>query len=432
MSVSRYSIAAILALALALTACGGDAHRDGRIELVLWKHQAGDVEEAAGQEAIARFNASQTTWHITAQSLPQGGYTQSIVAASLSGQLPCIMTVDQPKVASFVWAGHLRPLDNLIPPAVVAQITPAATGRYQGHLYSVGQFDAALAIFTRRSVLERLGARIPTLDHPWSLAEFDDILKKLKAAKPDGYPLDLATRDVKADWWTYAFSPMLQSFGGDLIDRRTMQRADGVLDGPDAQRFGNWFRSLFARGLVNRREPDDQAFIAGRAPMVYTGNWWAPQYRAAAGDDLLILPPPDFGHGPVIGGGSWQWAISSTCKHPDGAAAFINFLLQPREMAAMADAAGMIPVSKAGAALSRDFRPGGQSRIFFDLMQRFARQRPATPAFSVVSNSFFVAMQNIADGRDPHDALDDATDAIDQTIADNRGYRASAVQEARR
>lgn len=414
----RCGIAAGLALLFSLGGCSDQRRVDGRVDLSLWRHQAGDVEESAGRHAIGRFEASQSNWHITPQSLPQGGYTQSIVAASLAGQLPCLMTVDQPMVASFVQAGHLRPLDDLIPAAMVAQLNPAAQGRYQGHLYSVGQFDAGLAIFTRRSALARIGARIPTLDYPWSLAEFDDILRKLKAIGAYKYPLDLATRDPKADWWTYAFTPMLQSFGGDLVDRATMRNADGALNGPAAQRFGTWFQSLFVRGLVDRREPDDRAFVTGRAAIAYTGNWWAPDYRKAAGDDLLILPPPDFGRGTVIGGGSWQWAISSTCAHPNGAAAFLRFLLRPDEIARMADDAGMIPVSEAGAALSTDFRRGGKSRAFFDLMQRFARQRPATPAFSAISNSFFFALQNIADGKDPHDALDDATDAVDQAIAD--------------
>lgn len=421
MAARRSSVIGLVSLSLLLCACGKD-HRSNRIELTLWKHQAGDVEEAAGKLAVARFNASQSKWRITEQTLPQGGYTQSIVAASLAGRLPCLMTVDQPMVASFVWAGHLRPIDGLVSQAELTQVEAAAVGRYSGHLYSVGQFDAALAIFTRRSALKRIGARIPTLDHPWSLEEFDDILAKLKATGQYKYPLDLATRDPKADWWTYAFSPILQSFGGDLIDRSSMRSAEGVLNGPAALRFGQWFQSLFTRGFVDRREPDDRAFIAGRAAMVYTGSWWAPDYRTAAGDDLLILPPPDFGQGPVIGGGSWQWGISRTCSHADGAAAFISFLLKPSEVAKMADAAGMVPVTEAGAALSSDFRTGGKSRIFFELMRRFARQRPATPAFSVISNNFFFALQNIADGKNPQDALDDATDAIDQAIDDNGGY----------
>ena len=427
----RLLMLGMIGLVAPLCGCLPARAPDGRVELALWKHQVGDAEEAANKALIDRFNASQTRWHVTAQSLPQGGYAQSIVAASLAGQLPCIMTVDQPMVASFVWAGHLRPIDDLVPKRTLDQVAPAATGRFRGRIYSVGQFDAALAIFARKSALRRVGARLPTLDRPWSLSEFDGILQRLKARSPDRYPLDLATRDTKADWWTYAFSPMLEGFGGDLIDRRTMTSADGVLNGPGALSFGRWFRSLFARGFVNRREPDENAFVDGRASLAYTGNWWAPTYRAAAGDDLAILPPPDFGHGPVIGGGSWQWAVSRTCAHPEGAGAFLRFLLQPREVATMADAAGMVPVTDAGAALSTDFRPGGRSRIFFDLMRRYARQRPATPAFSMISNNFFIAARDIMDGKDAHDAFDDAVNSIDQSIADNDGYRAPAPRTAR-
>ena len=428
----RILVLGMTGLAASLCGCLPARAPNGRTELTLWKHQVGDAEEAGNKALIDRFNASQNRWHVTAQSLPQGGYAQSIVAASLAGQLPCIMTVDQPMVASFVWADHLRPIDDLVPKSMLDRVAPAATGHFRGRIYSVGQFEAALAIFTRKSALRRIGARVPTLDHPWTLPEFDAILQRLKSTSPDTYPLDLATRDTKADWWTYAFSPMLEGFGGDLIDRRTMTSADGVLNGQGALSFGHWFRSLFARGFVNRREPDDNAFVTGRAAMAYTGNWWAPAYRAAAGDDLTILPPPDFGHGPVIGGGSWQWAVSSGCAHPEGAGAFLRFLLQPREIATMADAAGMVPVTDAGAELSTDFRPGGRSRTFFDLMRRFARQRPATPAFSIVSNNFFVAMRDIMDGEDPHDALDDAVGSIDQSIADNGGYRSRANGAAQR
>lgn len=413
----------IAAVAGLLASCGNPRAATGRVEVTLWKQQAGVDEEAATKAAIARFNASQSHWVIKAQSIPQGGYTESIVAASLAGQLPCLLAVDQPMVARFAWAGFIRPIDGLVPAGTLNQITPGGKGVYQGHVYSAGQFDAALALYTRQSALQRIGARIPTIQSPWSKAEFDQILHKLKATGQYRYPLDLETRDTKSDWWTYAFSPMLQSFGGDLIDRQTMTSADGVLNGPAAIQFGTWFQSLFSQGLVDRREPDENAFVDGRAAMVYTGNWWAPDYRRKYGGDLLILPPPDFGHGPVIGAGSWQWSVSPTCKQADGAAAFLRFMLEPQEIAAISNAAGMVPVTEAGAALSRDFRPGGQSRIFYELMQHFARSRPATPAFPAISNDFFAAMKNIMDGENPQDALDDAVDEIDQSIADNDDYR---------
>jgi multiple sugar transport system substrate-binding protein len=416
--------AAILLGAL-LAGCGPRAAGDGRIDLVLWKNQAGLAEDAQTAAQIDQFNAAQGRWRIVAQTLPQKGYDQSVAAAALAGQMPCILAVDSPMVASYAWAGHLRPLDGYVDPARLGAVSPFAVGRFAGKTYAVGQFDAALALFTRRSILARTHTRIPTLDHPWSQAEFQTLLDRLKASGAYRYPLDLGTRDDKASWWTYAFSPMLQSFGGALIDPRGMTSAQGVLNGAAAQRFGGWFQALFAQGLVNRQEPDDEAFLTGRAAVAYTGDWSAPEYRRLAGADLLILPPPDFGHGVVIGGGSWQWAIARTCAHPEGAGAFIDFLLQDRQIAAISDATGNVPVTEGGAAVSRDFSRGGKSRVFFDLMRRFARQRPATPAFSVVSNAYTFALRDIMDGKPVQDALDDAVDDIDQAIADHRGYRAA-------
>ena len=424
--MSRLSRLVSMALALVVAGCAPAGKLDQRTSVTLWKNQAGLIEEAEVTALIGQFNASQSKWRIAAQSLPQGGYDQSLVAASLAGQMPCILAVDSPMVASYAWAGHIRPLDGLVSEQTLAQVSPAAIGSYRGRIYAVGQFDAALAIFTKRSILAAMRTRVPTLDTPWTLSEFDTLLERLKASGKYRYPLDLATRDDKPSWWTYAFSPMLQSFGGDLIDRRTMTSAEGSLNGPAAQHFAAWFQNLFAKGLVNRQEPDENAFVNGRAALVYTGGWWAPEYRKYAGNDLLILPPPDFGHGVVIGGGSWQWAIGRTCQSPQAAGAFIQFMLQPKQMAAMSDATGSIPVTEAGAAASRDFAPGKPSRIFYDLMRRFARSRPQTPAFPVIASAFTSAMRDIMDGKNVHDALDDAVDDINGTIADNHDFASAS------
>jgi len=415
--------------ALVLVACGNQPSDDERAVIRLWKHQPGPAEETATYAAIERFNNSQDKWRIDAQSLPQNAYTESMMAASMADNLPCLMAVDQPMMPSFVWAGHLRPLNGLVDPGTFAGVTPIAIGRYDGETYSIGQFDAALAIFARRSALEAVGARIPTIRSPWTREEFDKLLFDLKASGRYVYPLDLQTRDVKADWWTYAFTPILQSFGGDLIDRERMISAEGVLNGSVAVEFADWFQGLFENGYVNRTEPDERAFQKGRAALSYNGNWWALDYAEAVGDDLLILPPPDFGDGPVIGGGSWQWAISSTCAYPEGAAAFIEFLMTPGEVAAIADAAGMIPVTKDAALLTEKFGPEGEWRIFYEMMTRFARARPATPAFAALSNAWLRAMRDVMNGKNVRDALDDAVDDIDAVIEDNNGFGRSLKNE---
>lgn len=420
--ILRLSIGTLLA---STASCTDKPGAGGRV-LHVWQHQTGPEEAAANQQMIARFAAGRHNFVVDAQTIPQGSYPQSIMAAAMAGRLPCVLTVDSPMVPAFVWAGHIRPLDTLIDRQAFASIAPPALGQYQGHIYSVGQFDAALAIFTRRSTLAQIHARIPTLAQPWTRAEFDDVLRKLKATGRWQVPLDLGTREPNPNWWTYAYSPMLQSFGGDLIDRKTNRTADGVINGAPARAWAAWFHALFANEWARRLEPDDQSLMRGRVALAYTGNWRAPDLEKAFGNDLLILPPPDFGHGVAIGGGSWQWAVSSTCTQPAQAAAFIRHLISTPEIAAMATAAGMIPATEAAAQRTQRFRKGGDWRVFYDMSRAFARPRPATPAFTAISNAWYHAARDIMDGTDPRDALDDAADAIDQSIADNNGYAPAA------
>lgn len=419
---------ACLILLSGLAACGPEQSTTDKIVLRLWQHQTGPEETAANKAMIARFNEANPAVTVDEQSIPQGSYPQSILAAAMARRLPCILTVDSPMVPSFVWAGHIQPLDLLIERSAFDGITPAAVARYDGHIYAVGQFDAALALYTRRSTLKEVGGRIPTIDRPWSRAEFDRLLAALRASGKWQAPLDLGTREPNPNWWTYAYSPMLQSFGGDLIDRRTMRTAEGVLNGAAAQQWAVWFRSLFVEGYVRRQEPDDQSLLNGRVAMSYTGNWRAPDLQSAFGDDLLILPPPDLSRGSVIGGGSWQWAISSSCPHPQHAAAFIRHVISTREIAAMASAAGMVPVTEAAAERTERFRKGGDWRVFFDLSRAFARPRPETPAFPTISTVWYRTARDIMDGADPRDALDDAVDEIDQAIRDNDGYVRRSVR----
>ena len=386
----------------------------------LWRHQAAREETRASLAAVQRFNASQSDWAVSVEQLPQSTYSQAITAAALANRLPCILEVDQPETPNFAWAGHLRRLEPLLG-TVIEPLPETAKGTYREGLYSVGQFDAAVALYARRSALAAINARIPDLDHPWTRAEFDQVLTALKARNPDAYVLDAGIADGAA-WWTYAFLPWLQGFGGALIDRETLLVSEGVLNGDHALEWGIWFQRLFERGYVNPRPPDQKGFSLGRTPLSYAGNWRLNEYQQAWGDDLLILPPPDLGQGVIIGGGSWQWGITTRCEHPEGAAAFLRFLLSDDEVAAISRATGLIPVTTGGAALTLDYRVGGKKRVFYDLAGRFARSRPATPAFPVMSSIFAGAARDIRDGRPVHDVLDDAVDDIQRNIVDNRSY----------
>lgn len=389
-------------------------------ELLVWRHQTGDTEMAASAAIVDRFNRQQARWHVSVEAIPQGAYTQAVTAAAMTGKLPCAMTLDQPLVPNFAWAGHVRPLEGTLRPAGVDELIPGAKTWFKGRLYAVGQFDVALALFARASVLQRMGVRTATMAQPYTAAEFRDILRRLKKAGWR-YPLDINAQ-LGGEWAAYAHSPWLQSAGADLIDRKRYTRAEGVLNSDAALAVLDFYKSIFDERLAPRKPLDDLAFAQGRAVFHFTGSWSAADYRKRFGDDLVAMPVPDFGQGPKIGAGSWQWAISSSCAHPQGAREFIEHLITTAEIAAFSDSTGLMPTSAAAADRSRDYRAGAFGRAFFEFARAYAVPRPATPGYPMISSSFERALQEVREGADPADALDRAVEAIELDLRRNRNY----------
>ena len=389
--------------------------------LTLWRHETGDAEVNQNLEAIARFNEMQDAYEVVFETLPQGTYTESIQAASLAGDLPCIFDMDQPTVPNFAWSGNLIALDGLVSQEVVDSITIGGKGFYNGELYSLGQFDVALTVFVLQETLDEFGFRVPTTDEPWTLDEFNAALETIAASGNFEYPLDINAA-WGGEWLSYGYSPWLQSFGGDLIDRESYLEAEGVLNGDEAIAFGEWFQGLFDNGLVDPAPVDGDGFVQQRVAMHYTGSWELGRYTETFGDTAIALPVPDFGTGPAIGAGSWQWGVSSSCEHPEGAAEFLKFLMSPEEIADFSNVTSLIPTSAEGAALTELFAEGGTGRNLFVYAEQFAIIRPETPGYPFISSTFEQALNDIMDGSDVQDALDDAVDAIEQDIEDNGGY----------
>lgn len=393
-------------------------------ELSLWYHGAGnDVERDILVGIIEDFNASQSDYVIALEEFPQESYNESVTAAGLSGDLPDIIDVDGPVMPNWAWSGFLQPLD--IDEALIENFLPGALGYWNDELYSVGLWDAAIAIFARRSVLEANDIRIPTLEEPWTLEEFDAALVAIDATGEYEFAFDPGM-GWTGEWYPYAFSPFLQSFGGDLIDRETYMSAEGVLNGDEAVAWGEWWQSLFERGLAPGTSQDsadrDTGFIDGRYAIQWNGNWAGLGALEAFGDDMLYLPAPDFGNGAKIGAASWQFGVSASSEHPEGANAFIEFAIQDEYLAAFSNGIGLIPATTTAAALTENYAPGGALEVFYAYSAEQGLIRPPTPGYVVIALEFEKAAADIANGADVLDALDAAVDAIDADIETNGGY----------
>ncbi len=390
--------------------------------LSMWYHGAGNEGEAKVlNQIITDFNASQADWKVELQSFPQAAYNDSVVAGALAGNLPDILDVDGPVMPNWAWAGYMQPLQ--IDEAKIAGFLPGPKGMWDGKLYSIGLWDAAVSLVTRKSTIEALGLRMPTLEQPWTLEEFNGAMEAAKASGKFEYALDLGMAWT-GEWFPYAFSPLMQSFGGDIVDRTTYKTAEGALNGEAAMAFGAWWQGLFTGGYAQATQDPadrDNGFAAGKYAFSWNGNW-AALGALKAFDDTIFLPAPNFGAGAKIGAASWQFGVSAKSAHPDGASKFIEFALQDKYLADFANTTGLIPATATAAAMTENYKEGGPLAVYYAMTNANAMVRPVTPGYVVQAKVFEKALADIANGADVAATLDAAADEINADIEKNGGY----------
>jgi multiple sugar transport system substrate-binding protein len=274
-------------------------------------------------------------------------------------------------------------------------------------------------------MLEKAGVRIPKgVDDAWTLQEFEDALAALKKVDGVKFPIDMKFNYGKGEWYTYGFSPILQSFGADLINRETYQGASGTLDNENAVKAMTAFQGWVKNGYANAAETTDDSFTVKKtSALAFVGHWIYSDAKKNLGDDLVLLPMPKFGDKAVTGMGSWNWGITKNCADPKGAAEFLAFILQPDEVLRMTDSNGAVPATKNALAKSKLFGDGGELNIYVQqLSNGTAVPRPITPAYPAITKAFAEAVDDIAKGGDVKAALTKAAKSIDADIEDNGGY----------
>ncbi|GAB2965517.1 sugar ABC transporter substrate-binding protein [Streptomyces pseudoechinosporeus] len=429
-------LALVLPLA-ALAACGGGGSTDtsaeegsGKGTISVWAHQGQKSEDTAIQNAVKSFNSSQSDIKVDLKLIPGNDYTKTITTTDAS-ELPDVMEFDGPTMANFVFNQKLAPIDDYVSAKTLSNATDAikAQGEVDGKHYGLGQYDSGLGIYGNKKLLDAAGVKYPTsVDDAWTADEFTAALKALKPKDSDGKVLDVQeTAGFATEWGTYGFAPIVWSAGGSLIKDG---KAEGALDSPATvsalKTWQSWKPDVDAN-------TDGNAFAKGRVALSWVGHWMYPAYSEALGDDLVVLPLPDFGNGPKTGQGSWAWGIGADTKNAKAAGTFMDYLLNDANVTAMTTANGAPPATKTALAASELYKQGGPLQLFSDQLAKpcgdtditkscVAVTRPLTAGYPTVTAKFAEALNSVYSGADPKDALSKAAKAIDQDFSDNAGY----------
>ncbi|HJV67535.1 extracellular solute-binding protein [Ideonella sp.] len=413
------------ALLLALVAVASAATAAPKTITVWTRVAFNSLEADAVKRSVAAFNRSQTAYRVELFSSNYRSYADWVQSSAGTGTLPCLLEIDGPFLAEFAWPGYLQPMDRFVSAELRRDLLPSivAQGTYDGHLYSLGQFDSGLGLWANRRYLRAAGVRIPTVARPWTLAEFEQAMDKLARVPGVDYPLNLALYTGASEFFAYAYLPILAGFGGDFIDRGTHLKARGVLDGPASVAAMRRLQMWLGKGWTQAVRDRNDDFEKRRTALLWTGHWKYASLHEALGDDLVLLPLPDLGHGLKTGMGSWSWSITSACPDPAGAWAFLSHLMSVDEILRMTNSNGAVPARRSALARSALYGPRAPLQVFAQqLFSGAGVPRPVTPGYSTISKSFATAVSAILDGADAQAELTRAAQAIDDDIAANRGY----------
>lgn len=389
-------------------------------------YQGGEPEEKAVTAVLNRFEAA-TGIQVEARYTPTN-FAERLAGYINSKDMPDIVQYDAANLFNYVWSGQVAPIDEYVSKAVANDMTEssiaAVTYPIDGKQYAVSHQDSTVVLYANRSYLEAVGARIPTsVDNPWTLAEFNKILSDLAELDEVTWPLDImAAYGTRTEWATYGFSPILQSAGADLINRKTWQ-ASGTLDSAEAIEVMETVQGWNEKGwLVPASAGDNQLYNDERAAaMAWCGHWLWPAVSSGLGDDAIALPLPDFGAGAASPNGSWVWGISESSENKELAGQLLEFIVTDEEFIDTLVELVVFPGLKSFRDKSPSFSDPDQMAIA-SAQSVTAVPRPPHPAYPVITQSFSVAFDDILGGADVRESLSRAARTIDEDIADNDGY----------
>jgi len=285
--------------------------------------------------------------------------------ANLITSAPLLLASDNPPdllrlptMVSFAKDGLLMNLDTYAtefgwdkwPMAQINQNRLASDGtRGSGTLYAWGLNYSLTGVFYNKEEAAKIGMT----QAPQTLAEFDDLLAKAKAA---GLQPIMQWGSAKSGMGlAFPLQALMASVGSTQpINDWIFQKSGATIDTPSnltaSQHLEDWIKKGYFPTDINAIEYTDSnaRFVKGEGVFTFNGDWENADYdkNMAGNVGFFLMPPAQAGGNPAAMSSPLTYGISAKAKNADCAAFFLNWV-------ATNDAARQIDVTVGGS------NPGG-------------------------------------------------------------------------
>ncbi|MDF2090743.1 extracellular solute-binding protein [Knoellia sp. 3-2P3] len=325
-----------------------DPAKLGDVTLTVWDQEIRGGQKAQIEELNQQFQQKYPNIKLKRVSRSTDDLNTTLKLALSGNEPPDLFQANngRPQMGSFVQAGQLLPLDRYADAYGWKDRYPESVRKYSsyspdgktfgtGSLYGLPQVGEVVGIFVNKAKLEKAGVTMP---QTW-----DEFEKSLATLKGKGeLPLVLGNLDKWPAIHVFG-TVQAQNVQPDAIRTLGFGQKGGSWKSPEntkaAQTLVDWVDKGYFSKDVNGQgyDPAWQAFSKGTGAYLIAGTWLQADLGKAMGDDVtFVLPPSASGSPAATGGTGIPWAVSSKSKHPDAAAAYINFITSPDAMGVLA------------------------------------------------------------------------------------------------
>jgi multiple sugar transport system substrate-binding protein len=341
--------AAAALLTLGLAACGGGDGNDaeqaaGPVKLrflsLAWQKDS----VAANQEIVSKWNAEHPDIQIEYVQGDWNSVHDQLLTSFEGGDAPDIFQYESASIGEFSKQGYLADLKDLVPAGLKGEISQGIwdSVTFDGVVAGVPFLLESQVVLANKKLLDAAGVAVPAADTPWTWDEFQANAQKL--TKGDTYGVAWALKSP-----TNRVMNLSLNFDGKYFYDGEVRVGDPEKEIPRRIHDMIYTSKTAAPDAVGMGGTDPlPGFFAGKYAMLPGGVYLRQQMveQAPAGFDWVTLPP-------VKGLSSNQAANPQTLSVAESSAAkdqamqFIEFFLNPTNMARLAQGDWLVPTGKA-------------------------------------------------------------------------------------